>query len=721
MNGKTPRILILDDDLSWQKSVGDVLRFKGFELVLAKTAAEALAQIEQQPVDVALIGLGLEDMPGLDVLSEIKAQTPNTECILVSGQAPQNSAIEAINLRAYAFFQKPCDMESLLLSIRHAIEGQEVKIALAESEARYHTFTNAAIDMVFLKDDQFRYVMVNEANARFFNKSVDEIIGKDDFELIEKQAALTCRSSDQQVLETNAPVTTIESVGNRFHETHKFPVALQHGRIGVGGYIHDITRHIQIEEKLKQEQYLMQTLMDTVPDAIYFKDTQSRFIRVSQAQLNKFGVVDPDQIIGKTDFDFFSQEHAQAAYHDEQAIIRTGHPMVNIEEFETFFDRPPEWVSTTKMAFHDQNGKIVGTFGISRNITQSKEAEQQLQNWASTLASLYDAGLALNSVLNPQALFTFLSKIILDEFNADRTVFLRYIPMESRYTAEHCLGFSEEYQEFIDQTRFPADETQFPVDWVRVNELPLNKPNSIDNSAFALGDPEIHSTLWAPVKHGQNILGILGIMSTKSQAFTLDQERLFVLFANQTAIALENAILLFETKLQIQRLKSLRKIDETINASLDLGITSNIILEQIISQLNVDAADILLFNPFTKTLSYLDGRGFNTIALQHTELRIGHGLVGRAANENETIHISDLRSNNELFTNSPDLKDENFYEYYGVPLISKGGLKGLLEIFHRSPIRANESWHEFLETMAGQAAIAIDNIQMFELSSTLEQ
>ena len=714
MNKKTPRILILDSDLSWLKSAGDVLRFKGFEPVLAKTGASALAQIEQQPVDVALIDLRVEDMPGLDVLSKIKAQTPNTECIMLSNQAPQNSTIEAINLGAYAFFQKPFDMESLLVSICHAIEGQEAKIALAESEARYQTFINAAIAMVFLKDDQFRYVMVNEVYARFFDKPMDEIIGKDDLELMEKRAALTCRSTDQQVLDTNAPVTTIEPIGNRFYETHKFPVALQHGRTGVGGYIHDVTRYIQAEEKLKQEQYLMQTLMDTVPDVIYFKDIQSRFIRSSRSQLAIFGIADPDQIIGKTDFDFFSQEHAQAAYQDEQAIIRTGRPLVNIEEIETFIDRPPEWVSTTKMALRDQNDKIVGTFGISRNITARKEAEQQLQDRASTMASLYDAGLALNSVLDSKAQFAFLSKIILDEFSADRVAFLHYLPVESCYSAEHFLGFSEDLQESIDQAHFPADETQFPVDWVRVHEQPLYKPNSIDNPAFALGDPEIHSTLWAPVKHGQNIRGILGVMSTKPQAFTRDQERLFILFSNQAAVALENASLLSETRLQIQRLKSLQKIDDTINASLDLGITSNILLEEIMSQLNVDAADILLLDPFTNTLSYLNGRGFNTPALQHTEFRIGQGLAGRAANENETIHISDLRSNNELFTNSPDLKDENFYEYYGVPLISKGSLKGLLEIFHRSPIRANETWIEFLETMAGQAAIAIDNIQMFD-------
>ncbi len=135
----------------------------------------------------------------------------------------------------------------------------------------------------------------------------------------------------------------------------------------------------QAEETLAEEQYLLHTLMENTPDHIYFKNTGSRFVRVNKAQANWFGLSDPAQAVGKTDFDFFSDEHAQQAYTDEQEIMRTGQPIVGIEEKETWPDGHETWVSTTKMPLRDQQGNIVGVFGISRDITERKEAEEALR------------------------------------------------------------------------------------------------------------------------------------------------------------------------------------------------------------------------------------------------------------------------------------------------------------------------------------------------------
>ena len=126
------------------------------------------------------------------------------------------------------------------------------------------------------------------------------------------------------------------------------------------------------ETALIEERNLLATLLENVPDMIYFKDAQSRFIRANHAQARRFGLDDPAQIIGKTDFDLFREEHAQAAYADEQAIIRSGQPVVAKEEKETFLDGHTLWVSTTKMPLRNQQGQIVGTFGISRDITDRK-------------------------------------------------------------------------------------------------------------------------------------------------------------------------------------------------------------------------------------------------------------------------------------------------------------------------------------------------------------
>jgi PAS domain S-box-containing protein len=151
----------------------------------------------------------------------------------------------------------------------------------------------------------------------------------------------------------------------------------------------DITERKQIEEALAQEQYLTRALMESVADHIYFKDAQSRFLRISKSQADRFGLSDPAEAIGKTDFDFFTEEHARPAYEDEQQIIRTGQPITK-EERETWLDQPDSWVMTTKLPLRDESGKIVGTFGISHDTTGRKQAEALLAQERNLLRILID-------------------------------------------------------------------------------------------------------------------------------------------------------------------------------------------------------------------------------------------------------------------------------------------------------------------------------------------
>jgi sigma-B regulation protein RsbU (phosphoserine phosphatase) len=126
------------------------------------------------------------------------------------------------------------------------------------------------------------------------------------------------------------------------------------------------------------EAFLLQTLMNSIPDSVYFKDTRSRFLMISRALARKHHLDDPQQAIGKTDADYFTEPHAKQALADEQTIMRTGQPMEGIEESETWPDGSTTWVSTTKMPLRNQSGRIVGTFGISRDITVRKNAQLAL-------------------------------------------------------------------------------------------------------------------------------------------------------------------------------------------------------------------------------------------------------------------------------------------------------------------------------------------------------
>jgi PAS domain S-box-containing protein len=134
----------------------------------------------------------------------------------------------------------------------------------------------------------------------------------------------------------------------------------------------------RVEEALAQEQYLLLMLMENLPDFVYFKDTQSRFIAVSRS-LGKRQGVPAIEMKGRTDFDLFTAEHAREAFEDEQRIIRTGEPILDKEEKETWPDGSITWVSTTKLPLRDAAGRIVGTFGISRDITQRRQQGEALQ------------------------------------------------------------------------------------------------------------------------------------------------------------------------------------------------------------------------------------------------------------------------------------------------------------------------------------------------------
>jgi PAS domain S-box-containing protein len=136
-------------------------------------------------------------------------------------------------------------------------------------------------------------------------------------------------------------------------------------------------RVVERTAALSQANSLLQMMLDNMPDQIYFKDAQSRFIRNSRSQAKALGLSDPAEAVGKSDFDFFS--HAQLSYEKEQEIIRSGKPVVDEEERIVWPDGRETWVSTTKIPLPDQSGQIIGTFGISRDITERKRAEAALQ------------------------------------------------------------------------------------------------------------------------------------------------------------------------------------------------------------------------------------------------------------------------------------------------------------------------------------------------------
>jgi putative nucleotidyltransferase with HDIG domain len=210
------------------------------------------------------------------------------------------------------------------------------------------------------------------------------------------------------------------------------------------------------------------------------------------------------------------------------------------------------------------------------------------------------------------------------------------------------------------------------------------------------------------------IVGVMFVYVPAPRALIPQEVGLLTTIAEMAGNTIHRMRLHEQTEARLKRLDALRAIDDAISASLDLRLTLNVLLAEITGQLRVDGADVLLVNPASQTLEYTAGRGFRTAALQYTRLQMGEGYAGRAAVERRIVYVPDLRSRSTDLLRSPTFAAEQFISYYGVPLIAKGEVRGVLEVYHRSPLAANPEWLNFLDTLAGQAAIAIDNAVLFE-------
>ncbi len=193
--------------------------------------------------------------------------------------------------------------------------------------------------------------------------------------------------------------------------------------------------------------------------------------------------------------------------------------------------------------------------------------------------------------------------------------------------------------------------------------------------------------------------------------------RLLTSIGDVAANAIHRATLHEQTEQRLKHIAALRTIDKAISSSFDLQFTLNIMLDQVTTRLGVDAADVLLLDPYSNILEFGAGHGFRAGPDKRSQLwleELSEGQAARVALEQRIVSIPNFAESDEPFTHAKILEGEDFMAYYGVPLISKGHVKGVLEVFHRKPLKPDPEWLDFLETLAGQAAIAIDNTELFD-------
>ncbi len=278
---------------------------------------------------------------------------------------------------------------------------------LKDSELRYRRLFETAQDGILILDAETGMIedvnpylmkMLGYSREEFVEKKLWEVgafkdieASKDAFEALQESEYiryedLPLKTKDGRLIQVEF-VSNVYSVDNKkviqcnirdITEHRRIIAALQRNEEEIRKLNEELNERVaERTAALSQANSLLQMMLDNMPDQIYFKDAQSRFIRNSSSQARALGLSDPAEAVGKSDFDFFP--HAQLSYEKEQEIIRSGKPIVDEEEWIVWPDGRETWVSTTKVPLPDQAGKIIGTFGISRDITERKRAEVELQ------------------------------------------------------------------------------------------------------------------------------------------------------------------------------------------------------------------------------------------------------------------------------------------------------------------------------------------------------
>ena len=304
---------------------------------------------------------------------------------------------EIIRKRKVLIYDNQRNVIGIMGMYEKVTEERQREIELRDEKRYLQMLMDNIPDMIYFKDLQSRFMRINKAHEKALGvQNSKDAVGKTDLDFFDKSHAIEAFQDEQEMMKTGLPLLSkLEYIktfdGYRYVTSTKIPVRdEQGGIIGMVGVSRDVTESHNIEMKLQQETNLLNTLLDNVPDSIYFKDKSSRFIRISNSWLRKNYLKDDLEVIGKTDADFYSSEFANETFKDEQTLMETGKPLINKLESRIDALGNQLYKLANKVAVFDENKNVVGMIGISHDITELKLTEFKLAYEMELLQSLMD-------------------------------------------------------------------------------------------------------------------------------------------------------------------------------------------------------------------------------------------------------------------------------------------------------------------------------------------
>ncbi len=614
------------------------------------------------------------------------------------------------------------------LEARHNSQAAGGVEKLVESQHLYQSTLDLLPQSIIRKDKELRFTFGNRVFLESLGMSLDDMVGKTNEDLYPKELAQKYTGDDRQVLQTGQSIDLIErhkapaSDESIYVRVIKTPVRDAKGEIdGLQLVFWDVTERIKTEQALTKEQTLLRTLIDNIPDLIYVKDVAGKFLLVNQAHAHYMGATTPDELVKKSDFDFYPEELAQQFRADEQQIVGAGRPLVDHEEVN--LDQKSgrrSWTLTTKVPFKDDQGNILGLVGVSRDITERKQYQDALARRVTELETVGQVGTAASTILDPNQLLQVVVNLTKDRFNLYHTHI--YLLNDMGDTLNLAAGAGDVGEKMV------AQEWSIPLDQERslvaraartgkgvIVDNVREEPDWLPNPLL----PNTWSELAVPMMVADRVLGVLDVQSDEIARFTQEDVHIQTTLALQVAVALENARLfeqgrntLAETELQAWRLALMNEIGASLSQSADIDEVFRIVALKTGEIVEGDRVSVALVTPQSDKFEIMGLSGTQGAVPMGAVLPLKGTSVGRAVREMEVVINSETRDSR--YIDVTQMYKAGMRSSLIAPLIASGQVLGTLNVASTKPNAYDVSDKNLMGQIASLLASTIESRQLFD-------
>lgn len=485
-----------------------------------------------------------------------------------------------------------------------------------------------------------------------------------------------------------SPARFITSIAELQRDSHGKPEK-------VTGVIIDVTDRVKSEEDLR----LLKAAAEAAANGIVITDREGSITWVNPAftELTGYPITD---VLGKNPRILRSGKQNAGFYKDLWDTIAAGEKWHN----ELINRRADGSLYTEEMTISpvfQKSGEVGHFIAIKQDVSERREHDRERE-------ALLSVSNGLRSCTTRSELLDVFLHQILNTFNGEGALFVSYDPASEETHIEMGCG---PIGEKVSGRLIPKDQG--------VSNRVLREGKPYLSNAVA-SDPEFlrpdflgetNSAACVPLIAQEQVVGAVWLK--RRETITSEDEILLITLANMAADAIQRVTLFEKTQHHLKQMASIHMVDQAISSILDLKIILDLLLKNAVTLLGVDAASILLLSPSTSELTFAAGVGFRTEKVEKLKAIYGQGQAGRAASERKTVTIPNLLQARDSFIRASLLDEEDFASHHVAPLIEKGQVKGVIEVFTRHKLVPTEEWIELFELLATQAAIAVTNTGLF--------